>query len=63
LNEKSIIYRLIFKFGVPVFLIAKILGTSEAEVYRYLNGGKMPPGMEDKLKRLWMDFVNRNGRF
>jgi hypothetical protein len=41
-----------------VFIIAKTLGTSEAEVYRYLNGEKMSPDAEDKLKRLWQDLVN-----
>ena len=55
--ENGIIFRLIFELGCPVFLIAKTLGTSEVEVYRLLNQGKMPPGAEDKLKRLWLDFV------
>lgn len=40
-----------------MFIIAKRLGTSEAEVYRLLNGEKVPPGVEDKLKRLWMNIV------
>jgi hypothetical protein len=41
-----------------VFLIAKTLRTSEAEIYRYLNGEKVPREAEDKLKRLWMDFID-----
>jgi len=57
LYEKGIIFRLIFERGCPVFIIAKRLGTSEAEVYRLLNGEKVPPGVEDKLKRLWMNIV------
>ena len=56
--EKSIIFRLIFELGCPVFVIAKRLGTSEAEVYWLLNGEKMPPGAEFKLKRLWQDLVD-----
>jgi len=60
LIEKSIIFRLIFELGCPVFLIAKALKTSEAEVYRFLNGKKMSPGEEDKLKRLCMDLRDRN---
>jgi hypothetical protein len=44
--------------GCPVFVIAKALGTSEAEVYRLLNAEKMPPATEDKLKRLWLDFID-----
>ena len=39
--EKSIIYRLIFEMGCPVFVIARTLKKSEAEVYRYLNGEKI----------------------
>jgi hypothetical protein len=45
--------------GCPVFLIAKALKTSEAEIYRFLNGEKMPPGAEDKLKKLLLDFIDR----
>jgi len=56
--EKSIIYRLIFERGCPVFVIAKTLVISEAEVYRYLNGEKMPHEAEVSLKRLWKDLVN-----
>jgi hypothetical protein len=59
LNEKGIIFKLIFQMGCPVFLIAKVLETSEAEVYRLLNGEKMPPGAEDKLKKLLLDFIDR----
>jgi hypothetical protein len=33
-----------------VFVIAKKLETSEAQVYRYLNGEKIPPEEEGKLK-------------
>lgn len=58
LNEKSIIFRLIFELGCPVFVIAKTLGTSEVGVYRYLNGEKMSRKAEVKLKRLWQDLVN-----
>ena len=57
LNEKSIIFRMIFEQGVPVFVIAKALDTSEVEVYRYLNGEKMSHEVEVKLKRLWLNFV------
>jgi len=57
LIEKSILFRLVFELGAPVFVIAKTLKTSEAEIYRFLNGEKMPPGAEDKLKRLWLDLV------
>jgi len=57
LNEKSIIFRLIFEQGVPVFVIAKNLNTSEAEIYRYLNGEKIPPEKEVKLKKLMLDLV------
>jgi DNA invertase Pin-like site-specific DNA recombinase len=46
--EKSIIYRLIFELGCPVFSIAKTLGTSEAEVYRILNGEKISSESEKK---------------
>jgi len=60
LIEKSIIFRLIFELGCPVFVIAKTLKTSEAEIYRLLNGEEMPPGTEDKLKRLWLHFIDRN---
>jgi hypothetical protein len=41
LNEKILIYRLIIEMGCPVFVIAKRLDTSEAEIYRFLNGEKM----------------------
>ena len=57
MNEKSIIFRLIFEQGVPVFVIAKALKTNEAEIYRYLNGEKMPPEAEARLKGFWQDLV------
>jgi predicted transcriptional regulator len=57
LIKKGIIFRFIFEKGCPVFVIAKTLGTSEAEVYRYLNGEKIPHESELKLKRLWKDLV------
>ena len=57
LIEKGIIFRLIFEIGIPVFVIAKALDTSEIEVYRYLNGEKMSREVEVKLKRLWLNFV------
>jgi hypothetical protein len=60
LIENSIIFRLIFEMGCPVFVIAKALGTSEAEVYRFLNGEKVPSWAENKLKRLWIDLIDRN---
>lgn len=56
--EKSILFRLIFEIGVPVFVIVKTLGTSEAEIYGYLNRGKIPPEAEDRLKILWLDLVD-----
>jgi hypothetical protein len=55
LNEKSLIYRLIIEMGCPVFVIAKRLDTSEAEIYRFLNGEKMSSETEKKLKLLWVD--------
>ena len=58
LNEKGIIFRLIFKLGCPVFVIAKALKTSEAEIYRFLNGEKMPSEVEARLKRLWLNMVD-----
>jgi hypothetical protein len=58
LIEDCIIFRLIFELGVPVFVIAKTLGTSEAEIYGYLNRGKIPPEAEDRLKILWLDLVD-----
>ncbi len=57
MNEKSIIFRMIFEKGCPVFVIAKVLNTSEAEIYRYLNGEKMSREVTVKLKRLWLDLV------
>jgi hypothetical protein len=60
LIENGIIFRLIFELGCPVFVIAKALKTSEAEIYRLLNAEKMPPATEDKLKRLCMDLRDRN---
>jgi len=59
-NEKNIIFRLIFEMGCPVFVIAKALDTSEAEIYRFLNGKKIPPEAEEKLKSLWLDLVDIN---
>ncbi len=56
--EKGIIFRLIFELGCPVFVIAKALKTSEAEIYRFLNGERIPPEAEARLKRLWMDLVD-----
>jgi hypothetical protein len=40
-----------------VFVIAKTLDASEAEIYRYLNGEKIPPEKEVKLKKLMLDLV------
>jgi len=57
LNEKGIIFRMIFEQGVPVFVIAKALKTNEAEIYRYLNGEKIPREAEIKLKKLMLDLV------
>jgi len=57
LNEKGIIFRLIFEMGCPVFVIAKNLNTSEAEIYRYLNGEKIPPETGARLKVFWQDLV------
>jgi hypothetical protein len=63
LNEKGIIFQLIFELGCPVFLIARALKTSETEIYRFLNGEKMPHDAEVKLKRLWMDFIDKSEPF
>jgi hypothetical protein len=63
LIEKSIIFRLIFEKGCPVFVIAKTLKTSEVEIYRLLNGEKMPHGAEDKLKKLWMELIDKKEPF
>ena len=60
MNENSIVFRLIFEQGVPVFLIAKALKTNEAEIYRYLNGEKIPPETEARLKRLWQDLIKKD---
>jgi hypothetical protein len=60
LNHKGIIYRLIFELGCPVFVIAKKLKMSEVEIYRLLNGEKVPPEAEDKLKCLWLDLAGSN---
>ena len=57
MNEKGIIFRLIFQMGCPVFVIAKAIDASEAEIYRYLNGEKIPPEKEVKLKKLMLDLV------
>ena len=40
-----------------MFAIAKKLKTSESTIYRYLNGEKIPPETEVKLKRLWLDLT------
>ena len=40
-----------------MFVIAKNLETSETEIYRYLNGEKISPDAEAKLKGLWLDLV------
>ena len=57
MNEKGIIFRLIFQMGCPAFILAKAIDASEAEIYRYLNGEKMSHEVEVKLKRLWLNFV------
>ena len=57
MNEKSIIFRMIFKQGFSVFFIARKLKTSESTIYRYLSGEKIPPESELKLKRLWLDLI------
>jgi hypothetical protein len=41
-----------------VFVIAKNLKTNEAEIYRYLNGEKIPPEAKEKLKSLWQDLID-----
>ena len=61
LNEKCIIFRMIFELGCPVFVIAKALNTSEAEIYRYLRGEKVPLEAYDRLKVLWQDLVEMDG--
>jgi len=58
LNEKNIIYRLIFEMGFPVFVIAKTLDTSETEIYRFLNGEKISSNAKKKLKLLWLNLVD-----
>jgi hypothetical protein len=40
-----------------VFVIAKKLDTSEAEIYRFLNGEKIPPEAEARLKSFWQNLV------
>ena len=57
MNNKDIIFRLIFELGYSVYFIAKALGTSEAEIYRYLDGEKIPSEVEARLKRLWQALV------
>ena len=42
-----------------MFVIAKRLGTNEAEVYRYLNGEKMSRKDYAMLKKLWIDLVEK----
>ena len=58
LNEKGIIFKLIFELGCPVFVIARTLGTSEVEVYRYLTGKSLSRKANFKLKMLWMDLMD-----
>jgi len=58
LNENGIIFRLIFKMGCPVFFIAKKLDTSEAEIYRCLDGKEISREAKEKLKLLWLDLIN-----
>jgi hypothetical protein len=58
LNEKNIIFQLIFKLGIPVFVIAKFLKTNETEIYEYLNGKRIPTEAEAKLKELWLDLID-----
>jgi len=58
--ENSIIFKLIFELGCPIFIIAKALGTSEVEVYRYLTGKSLSPDKKDKLKLLWTDLLAMN---
>jgi hypothetical protein len=36
--------------GCPVFVIAKDLDTSEAEIFRYINGEKIPPEAKKKIE-------------
>jgi len=60
LNNKDIIFRLIFELGYSVYFIAKALGTSEAQIYRYLSDEKLPPKMKAKLKSLWADLVKKD---
>jgi len=60
LNNKGIIFRLIFELGCPVFVIAKKLKMSETQIYRYLNGEKISPDAEAKLKRLLVTLVDWN---
>jgi hypothetical protein len=44
--------------GCPVFVIAKTLKTSEAEIYRYLTGKSLSRKAKFKLKMLWIDLMN-----
>lgn len=52
---------MIFELGCPVFVIAKNLKTSEAEVYRYLSGEKIPPEADAKLKEFWLNLAELDG--
>ena len=63
MNEKSIVFRLIFEQGCPVFVIAKKLNTSEIEIYRFLNGEKISSEAEKKLELLWLDLVDMGETF
>jgi hypothetical protein len=57
INGANMISKMVFELGCPVFVIAKALQTSEAEVYKILNGKEIPPGADIKLKALWLDLV------
>jgi hypothetical protein len=63
LNNKGIIFRMVFELGCPVFIIAKKLDTSEALIYRYLSGEKIPRETEARLKGFWMDLIDRDEHF
>jgi hypothetical protein len=51
---------MIFEQGCPVFVIAKALGTSEAQIYRYLGDEKIAPEKKVKLKKFMVDLVEMN---
>ena len=58
MNEKGIVFRLIFELGCQVFVIAKSLKTNETEIYEYLNGKRIPTEAEAKLNELWLDLIH-----